>query len=123
MPWKGMVYSTQSCQLGDQVIMESWTLVRMDDFGCTESTNVIQDGGRSLCCSRRLGREQLYPSRKSIDDNKYVLVAMCVLRQRSNVIQVKHFEWIIRSTGESMSLDLYFQTIHHLACRALTNEF
>ena len=28
--------------------MESWTLVRMDDFECAESTNVIQDGGSSL---------------------------------------------------------------------------
>ena len=47
---------------------------------------------------------------------------MCVLRQRSNVIQMKHFEWIVRSAGESMSLDLCSQTIHHLACWTLTNE-
>ena len=47
---------------------------------------------------------------------------MCVLRQRSNVIQVKYFEWIVRSASESMSLDLYSHAIHHLACRVLTNE-
>ena len=47
---------------------------------------------------------------------------MCVLRQRSNVIQVKHFEWILRNASESMSFDLYSNKIHHLACRALANE-
>ena len=57
-----MFYSTQSCQLGDQLIMKSRALVRMDDVGSTESPNVIQDGGSSLYHGRRLRIEQLYLS-------------------------------------------------------------
>ena len=59
--------------------MESWTLVRMDDFGCKLSLlRSLTWKGTALSIL------------KSIDDNKYVLVAMCVLCQRSNVM---HFEW------------------------------
>ena len=49
--------------------------------------------------------------------------AICIFRQRSNMIQMKNLKWIIWSTRESMSFDLESHTTHHLTCWTLSNEF
>ena len=47
---------------------------------------------------------------------------MCIWSQRAYVIQVDHLEWIVRGTGEGVSLDLDLKAAHHLAAWALPNE-
>ena len=56
----------------------------MNDFGTSESTDMIE---YDRCC--RLGGEQLNPSGKGINDNKYILVIMSIFGQWSDMIQMK----------------------------------
>ena len=85
--------------------MKSRSLVGMNDLRVAESTNMIEQDRRCLHSCRRFGGEQLNPSGEGINDNKYILITMCIFGQRSNVIQMKNFEWNIGRTREAMSLD------------------
>ena len=67
----------------------------MNDFGTSEATDMIEYDRRRLYRCRRLGEEQFNPTRKGINDNKYILVTMGIFGQWSNVIQMKDFKWII----------------------------
>jgi hypothetical protein len=82
--------------------MKSRPLVSMNDFG---TSDMIEQDKRCFYSSRRISGEQLNPSGEGINDNKYILITMCIFGQWSNVIQMKNFKWIIGRTTESMSLD------------------
>ena len=75
----------------------------MNDFGTSESTDMIEYDRCCLNRCRRLGGEQLNPSGESINDNKYILVIMSIFGQWSDMIQMKNFKWIIGRTSKSMS--------------------
>ena len=59
--------------------MKSRSLVGMDDFRISKSTNMIEHNRCCLYSSRRLGWEQFYPSGECINDNKYILITMCIV--------------------------------------------
>ena len=95
----------------------------MDDFRISKSTDMIEHNRCCLYSSRRLGWEQFYLSGEGINDNKYILITMCVFGQWSNMIQMKNFKWIVGRTRESMSLYWDAQAIGNLTVRALSKKF
>ena len=62
-------------------------------------------------------------SGEDINDNKYILITMCIFGQWSNMIQMKNFKWIVGRTRESMSLYWDAQAIGNLTVRALSKKF
>jgi hypothetical protein len=54
--------------------MKRKSLVGMNDFGASESTNMIEYDRRCLYSCRRLGGEQLNTSGEGINYNKYILI-------------------------------------------------
>jgi hypothetical protein len=50
----------------------------MNDFGTSKSTDMIEQDKRCFYSSRRIGGEQLNPSGEGINDNKYILITMCI---------------------------------------------
>ena len=85
--------------------MKSGSLVGMNDFGISESTNMIEHDWRCLYSCCRLSGEQLNASREDSNDFKNILITMCIFGQWSNVIQMKNLKWIKGRTRESMSLN------------------
>ena len=75
--------------------MKSRSLVGMNDFGASESTDMIEYDRCCLDSCSRLGGEQFNPSGEGINDNKYILVTMSIFGQWSDMIQMKNFKWII----------------------------
>jgi len=77
----------------------------MNDFGAAESTNMIEHDRRCLYSCRQLGGKQLNPSGERINDDKFILISMCIFGQWPYVIQMKNLKWIIGRTRESMCLN------------------
>ena len=65
--------------------MKSRSLVGMNDFRVSESTNMIEHNRRCLYSRRQLGGEQLNLSGEGINDNKYILSTMCIFASGSRL--------------------------------------
>ncbi len=68
--------------------MEGWTLVSVNDIGCSELTKVLENAPGSLGRARSLSGELFDPPRECIDHYQDVGVALVIDWKRTDVIYV-----------------------------------
>ena len=69
-------------------LRKAWTLISVNDIGCSESTKVLKNVPGSLEGARSLGGEYFDPSRECVDHYQDVVVALFIDWKRTDVVYV-----------------------------------